>query len=113
MYYRRRPELREKKRLAYWKEGGREDRRARNLKRNYGLTIEQYDALLAQQSGRCAICGDRGENHNSKRLVVDHNHRTDAIRALLCLTCNLGLGGFKDDPERLKKAIEYLTRHGA
>lgn len=110
-YYRRRPELREQKRLAYWKKGGREDRRQRNLKRNYGMTTAQYDALVIQQNGLCAICGEPGENHSSKRLVVDHDHSTDAVRALLCSTCNLGLGAFKDDPERLAKAIEYLRRH--
>lgn len=69
--------------------------------------------MVVLQNGCCAICGEADDQRPVKRLVVDHNHRTDGIRALLCTTCNLGLGAFKDDIDRITKAIEYLRRHGA
>jgi hypothetical protein len=73
----------------------------------YGLTVEQYEALLERQAGRCAICrtdepGGRGNWH------VDHCHESNAVRGLLCATCNVGLGMFRDDPTRLAAAIAYL-----
>lgn len=74
----------------------------------YGLTPEQYAALLEKQDNRCAICrtdtpGGKGGWH------VDHDHKTGAVRGLLCNDCNNGLGRFLDDPARLRAAIEYLT----
>jgi hypothetical protein len=63
--------------------------------------------LLSAQDGRCAICGaERG----TRRLAIDHDHTTGFIRGLLCVRCNTGLGSFRDDPELLRKAIEYLDR---
>ncbi|SRR6266705_1027634 len=103
------PEGREKKRLAYWKEGGKEDRRARNLKQNYGLTTEQYNAMALAQDFRCGICG----NGEQRGLRVDHCHNTRQVRGLLCTLCNIGLGAFKDDPVRLGQAIGYLRAHEA
>jgi hypothetical protein len=82
--------------------------RAANLKRNYGITIAEFDAMLLGQGGVCKICG--GDN-SGKVLHVDHNHRTGNIRALLCGPCNVGLGSFKDDVERIMRAAEYLTAH--
>ncbi len=90
-------------------------RRERNLLANYGLTIEQYDALSEAQGHVCAICGGIGEGHMSRRLVVDHCHRSGKMRALLCGKCNVGLGSFDDNPTKLRQAIEYLaggTRRG-
>lgn len=95
--------------------------RASNLKRNYGLTIEQYDAMVAWQDGKCAICGGppsdpRWKGHASpvggrriEKFHIDHNHKTGDVRALLCSQCNRGLGDFRDDPALLLKAAEYLT----
>lgn len=59
------------------------------------------------QGGVCAIC----ECPDKKRLSVDHDHQTGKIRGLLCANCNLALGNFKDDPDRLAKAIVYLKRN--
>lgn len=75
----------------------------------YGVTPEQYDALLLAQDNRCAICrtdtpGGRGT------WCVDHCHDTERVRGLLCNGCNTGLGQFQDDPDRLKAAAEYLLR---
>lgn len=76
-------------------------------KAKYGLSKDQYLALLTAQNGTCNICGSwRGED-----LRVDHDHDTGKVRSLLCEQCNSGLGMFKEDPERLRKAIEYLDRH--
>lgn len=82
--------------------------RRQNLRRKYGITPEEFDALLDVQGGRCAICGSDIPKHNGGRFVVDHDHETGAVRGLLCGPCNSGLGSFGDDPERLTKAVDYL-----
>jgi hypothetical protein len=74
--------------------------------KNYGVTPAMYDIMLEKQGGVCPICG----NLPGKRaLAVDHDHRTGEVRGLLCKECNNGLGHFKDNPEFLKKAIDYLS----
>lgn len=83
--------------------------RKRRLK-GYGLTGAEYLALLASQGGGCAICGaETGVPGKKARLPVDHCHKTGAVRGLLCLRCNTGLGMFMDDPGMLQIAIRYLT----
>jgi hypothetical protein len=79
-----------------------------NRKRLYGIAAEEYDALLVAQGNRCAICGSPDWPGKDNRPHVDHNHETGQIRGLLCGPCNVGLGQFKDDPERLRAAIRYL-----
>jgi hypothetical protein len=83
--------------------------RRSNLSR-YGMTLEDYDARLAAQGGRCAICGalEPGSNRSDK-FFVDHDHATGAVRGLLCSHCNRGLGGFRDDLTLLDKARAYLV----
>lgn len=83
-------------------------RRGAHFKIRYGITREQYDDLLARQDGSCAICGSRTDANDVSRLHVDHDHGTGAVRGLLCGSCNRGLGNFKDDIDRLKKAVKYL-----
>jgi ribosomal protein L34E len=82
------------------------------LRREFGLTLEQYLKQLKKQNHVCAICGKResmkGNNQKIKRLSVDHNHKTNQFRGLLCTTCNTGIGCFSDNPEILKKAKKYL-----
>ena len=88
--------------------------RIHNLRYKYGLTKEQYDRMLAGQDGGCAIC-KRPETAKIKGKVmdmaVDHCHKTGKVRGLLCSTCNTALGSFRDDPEIIRKAIEYLKSH--
>lgn len=72
----------------------------------YGLSLAQYEDLLRQQSGRCAICGT--DRNGGVAMGVDHDHRTGDIRGLLCDPCNIGLGGFRDDPALLAAASAYL-----
>ena len=70
-----------------------------------GATPEQVDFLMELQDGRCMIC----RNPPGKRgLALDHNHKTQQIRALLCAQCNMGLGNFKENPELLLMAHAYL-----
>lgn len=80
-----------------------------NLKRHYGITLEEYDKLLEKQDGVCAICG--GININGRRLYVDHNHRTNKIRKLLCHNCNSLIGYAKENIEILTKVIKYLENN--
>jgi len=93
-----------------------EQMRNRDLQRHYGITAAEYDVLFARQGGLCACCGQpetamSNKANRIKRLAVDHCHVTGKVRALLCATCNQGLGQFGDDIERLKQAIAYLERH--
>jgi hypothetical protein len=90
---------------------GRKQRsnRASHLKRKYGITIEQYDAKLAEQAGVCAIC--RCPPRSDISLHVDHNHVTGELRGLLCFSCNVTVGHVREDHERLQSIASYLTSH--
>ena len=79
--------------------------RRSTLKYQYGMSIEEYDALLASQDGVCAICGSLPVK---KRLAVDHDHTTNDVRGLLCTRCNTTLGRMKDDPALLRRAADYV-----
>lgn len=94
-------------------EGAKQSWRERYLRNNYGITSEEYDAMFASQGGGCAICGappDGTKYH--KRLSVDHDHETGAIRGLLCTPCNQALGSMRDNPAVLRAAAAYLETYG-
>ncbi len=101
-------------RVSAWRKTNRKERaehwRRKDLKRRYGITLEQWDEMYEAQGGCCAICGTT-EPGGSGRFHVDHCHDSGNVRALLCSTCNAGLGSFKDNPELLQAAIEYLEVH--
>jgi hypothetical protein len=85
----------------------------RDLKKLYGISRDGYASLFASQSGSCAICKKvetRVIRGKTLSLAVDHCHETGAVRGLLCMDCNRGLGCFQDNPEVLKRAIAYLAR---
>lgn len=89
-----------------------------SLKKSYGISYDQYAAMYSLQDGKCAICGAHGEffdskNGRTKTLVVDHCHVSGAVRALLCPSCNKGLGSFGDSVETLQNAAAYIERHQA
>jgi hypothetical protein len=92
-------------------------RRGQTFKR-YGLTPEQYAALLEKQLGICAICGARPTRE--KPLQIDHDHACcpqqkscgRCVRGLLCKRCNTGIALLQDDPQILKLAFDYLTKQG-
>ena len=77
--------------------------RAKELRimRHFNIPIEVYNLL----GNECAICGLKGK---SRETAVDHNHKTGETRGRLCLTCNKGIALFRDDPELLNKAVNYL-----
>jgi len=90
--------------------------RSAMLQRDYGITLEEYNLLLQQQEGVCAICHEPETYTNPKSgiiqfLSVDHNHATGKVRKLLCHDCNVGLGYFRDSPLRLNSAAKYLLDH--
>lgn len=83
--------------------------RRANLWARYGLTEEEYVDLAKAHRTGCAICG--AAPPPGEKLVVDHDHDDDSIRGMLCTRCNVGLGMFQDDPERLQLAAQYLRTH--
>ena len=78
------------------------------LKKAYGITLEQYDEMAERQGDRCGICGTDSPGEKYRWFCVDHCHKTGVVRGLLCHHCNWLLGRVGDDPEVLRKAIEYL-----
>ena len=82
--------------------------RRSQIKRKYGITLEEYGVMFDKQQGECGICHSIQE---SKALAVDHCHINGKVRGLLCENCNTGLGKFKDDPALLKKGLEWLERN--
>lgn len=85
--------------------------RRQNLRRLYGLTLEEYDVMVMAQGGTCAICDMEHVDLPRKRLVVDHDHVTGRTRALLCNACNTALGKMRDDADRMRRAADYIERH--
>lgn len=117
------PEHRQRKReaAAKWREANldksRENHRRWRVEKKYGLTLEEYDAILARG---CAICGTHkgrvvGKRNEQEppppRLCLDHDHANGKVRDALCHSCNSGLGSFADDPDRLRAAADYLEKH--
>jgi len=95
---------------------GPKGRKNRKLKNLYGITIEQYQAMLKEQNNLCAVCSNKESVINMKsnkiqKLCVDHDHATGKVRGLLCTACNKGLGMLKDDPDIVLKGYEYLIKH--
>lgn len=81
------------------------------LKARYGITTEQYEAMLVSQRGLCAIC--REPQEGNRQMAVDHNHETGKVRGLLCDRCNRGIGLLRDSPLVLRAAVDYLEQHSA
>ena len=73
----------------------------------YGITIDDYSAMLDKQGGKCAICG-KHYTELKKSLCVDHDHKTGSVRGLLCHYCNTFLGMMGDDPDKIRLAAQYL-----
>ena len=101
-----RKEYYEQNKEAFW---------ARSLRTKFGLTLEQYNDMVREQNGRCAICGNEETAMRAgviKRLSVDHDHTTGQVRQLLCHACNLAIGHLQDSSVTALRAAEYLKRHG-
>ena len=101
------------KRSKKWAKENPERIREIFRKHEYGISPEEYRLRLRNQKSLCAICGKKETqtDHRSgktRTLSVDHDHKTNKIRGLLCGNCNRGLGLFQDDLSLLLKAIKYL-----
>ena len=81
------------------------------LTRKLKLSLEDVQEKERRQLGRCAICGTDRPAGKSGKLHIDHDHNTNAVRDLLCLKCNQGLGLFMDNPDLLEAAAAYIRWH--
>lgn len=80
--------------------------------RKFGITGEQYAAMVTAQNNKCGSCGtDRPSKRSAKRWAVDHCHTSGAVRGLLCHSCNLTLGNVNDNIAVLESLIAYLKSH--
>lgn len=98
--------------IAYNKTPGRskEGRAKQWLQWKYDISVNEYNAKLNAQLNGCAIC--KQSCATGRNLAVDHNHKTNVIRDLLCQRCNSVLGLVNEDEDLLINIIEYLKRHG-
>lgn len=81
-----------------------------HLKCKYGISLGEFDALLADQDFFCGICG-KAEYISGREFSVDHDHQTGQVRGILCSECNILIGKAKEDVAVLKAAIRYLERY--
>ena len=84
--------------------------RNNDLKRNYGITLQEHQEMYKNQNGVCAICKSEGDG-KWKKLCVDHDHKTGKVRQLLCRNCNMVLGQVGDNANLLEEMIKYLQKH--
>lgn len=96
-----------------WRRETRDPQVTRNqqYKTRYGITLDDYDSMYAEQGGVCAICGTDSPGSRFNHFHVDHDHDTGKVRQLLCEACNTGLGKFRDNPLLLRLAASYLEKH--
>ncbi len=76
-------------------------------KKTFGITLAQYDEMMLAQGGGCAICH---EQPTKKRLAVDHDHATGEVRGLLCFSCNIAIGHFRESKDLLEATLSYLNK---
>lgn len=112
----------ERQKKQYWKDPekfktrnrvhSRKNQRRYKLREAFNMSLQDYDNLLKAQNKGCAICGREDSGSvSSPWLHVDHCHATQKIRGLLCVSCNNGLGRFRDDPVKLRAAADYIEKH--
>jgi len=93
---------------ATYKKTHPEQKRRAELRRKYGITLEDFCSRLAKQGDVCASCGESNWGRNGP--VIDHNHATGKVCGILCNNCNVASGMMADDSAKLKKLIIYLER---
>jgi prolyl oligopeptidase PreP (S9A serine peptidase family) len=106
IYYSKNKELILAKNKKYNKENP-DKRKSAILKYEYGITLDQYNEMFKEQEGKCAIC-QRHQNKLTRTLCVDHDHKTNKVRALLCLTCNTDVSVVEN---RLEEMTNYLNKY--
>ena len=108
---RKRAKNREYMRSYMKTDAGKASVRKHRLKKNYGLTPEDFETLLVSQSNLCACCGTAEPKGSSNQWHVDHCHQSGKVRGLLCNACNIGIGCLGDNLEGIRNALNYLERH--
>lgn len=81
------------------------------LKRKYGITLADYERMLVEQKGGCAVCSGITPYGRGDRWHVDHDHKTGKVRGLLCSRCNTALGLMQDSVTVAESAAQYLRKH--
>jgi len=79
------------------------------LKHMYGITLDQYNQMLADQQDKCAICFRK--RSKSRRLAVDHCHKTGKVRGLLCTRCNLAFGYVNENLDTILGMVDYARKY--
>jgi hypothetical protein len=82
--------------------------RVNTITRKYNISRNEYESMVATQNNKCAICNEACVS--GRRLAIDHCHESGRVRGLLCRSCNVGLGHFKDNPKLLLLAAKYLLK---
>ncbi len=95
--------------LRYRASGRAKTNRRKATIKKHGITVEDYDKMAKNQNYKCAICG--GVSWEGRLLSIDHDHKTEKVRGLICAVCNVGLGNFQDSADILQKAQEYLLQY--
>lgn len=81
-----------------------------NILNKYGVTEEEYNIMLKSQDSKCAICGSKEiKRKGAKFFNIDHCHKSNKVRGLLCHNCNIVLGKIEDSKDWLKQALKYLS----
>ena len=98
------------------KEGSSLKQKNIDLKKRFGITLDEYNTMKQDQGDVCAICGCvettvDNRTKETRNLAVDHCHTTKKVRGLLCMGCNQGIGNFRENPQFLANAISYLLKH--
>ena len=104
-------EERKKQRQEYRfknKEKLRKEKKKYRLEKKYKLTVAQYEHMLITQNNKCSICNSDMDGY--RNCCVDHNHKTNKVRELLCHNCNKMLGFARDNAVTLLKAVNYLNK---
>jgi hypothetical protein len=92
-----------------WRNNNRDRYRAGQLKAKFGITLETYNQMLAQQNERCLGC-NKHQSELKINMAVDHCHGTGKIRGLLCDACNKAVGYMKDNPLVADNLAAYLRK---
>ena len=101
--------LKKRDRIHYYKTKDRH--RELHMAKRYKISVEEYRKMFELHKSLCAICG-KPETIKNKILSVDHNHKTDKVRGLLCGHCNRALGYLREDLSLLPRIQKYLEKYG-
>jgi len=109
-YYRKNYAAKIKDKKKQYKQQNAEKIITANRFRIYGITQREFDNILSSQNGACKICKIKLTLSGTSvtRACIDHCHKTNIVRGILCQQCNKGIGHFNDNPELMKAGADYL-----